>query len=127
MRRATPLLVGADGVRPAGPQDACFYCRAKVGQPHNDGCVIRARTVVVRFEVELVLSEPESHDKDLIEFGYNEGSWCADNLANLLSATVARIDADGRCMCDFVKATVIREATAEDEDAQCLWVNELPG
>jgi hypothetical protein len=30
-----------DGIRPAGPRDACFYCRQKVGQPHKPDCVHR--------------------------------------------------------------------------------------
>lgn len=126
MKRSTHWLVADHGIRPAGKPDRCFYCDAPLGRDHSDGCVIRSRTVVVRFHVDLVVDVPEDWDAEMINFRYNESSWCADNLAEDLSATVNRLDDKGGCLCQFVEAEFVREATDEDETAQHLRVNELP-
>lgn len=98
-----------------GGDKQCFYCEAPVGSQHRAGCVQRRRTVVVRFSVEMVIDEPEDHDRDLIEFGYNEGSWCADNFTDMLDTMQKRLDAAGGCLCPHLSAEFVREATKEDE------------
>lgn len=127
MKRTTPWIVGDHGIRPAGPQDRCFYCHQPKGAVHLDECVIRTRTVVVRFTVELVIDEPESFTEKDINFQFNESSWCADNLADMLADNVKRTgDADFGCLCEVVSAAYVREATAEDEQAQQLFADKLP-
>lgn len=126
MRRSTHWLVADEGIRPAGKPDRCFYCDIPQGQEHKSGCVIRNRTVVVRFHVDLVIPVPEDWDSDMVQFHYNDSSWCADNLATTLSETVERLDEQGGCMCRCVEAEFVREATDEDESAQHLRANELP-
>lgn len=123
MKRQSPWTVGDWGVRPAGLPTKCFYCDAVRGEVHKEGCVIRRRTVVVKFSVELVVDVPEDWDTDAIEFRYNDSSWCANNL--FLPHVMERVDKEGRCLCDFAEAEFIREATAEDEEAQCLKAEEL--
>ena len=58
----------------------------------------------------MVVSVPENWTKEDIEYKYNYGTWCADNLINML-------DREGKgCLCPYSKATYIREATEDDEE-----------
>lgn len=82
------VLDDDDGIRPAGPPDECFYCRAKVGFPHGRECVVV--TKLVRYDVysaatdarvgSLAQYEPYSHDVELCLFMLNDGSSCTDNV-----------------------------------------------
>ena len=112
MQRTTPWVVTAADARPAGKPDECFYCRVPIGGEHKADCVARRRTVVVRAMIEYVIAVPESFDKELIEFGRNEGSWCSSNMLAELNEIDQR-----DCLCKFTTFEVVREATAEDEDA----------
>lgn len=78
MNRTTHWLVADYGVRPAGPPDRCFYCDMPMGQEHKEGCVIRQRTVVIRYQIDLVVAVPEDWNPDMINFRYNESTWCAE-------------------------------------------------
>lgn len=55
-----PPLVAADddGIRPAGPPDACLYCRQKVGQRHQLTCVIWTRPVELLLTIGLIQQVP---------------------------------------------------------------------
>lgn len=123
MRRSTHWLVADHGIRPAGPPDRCFYCDEPMGGEHKDGCVIRSRTVVVRFHVDLVVNVPEHWDPSEVESSFNVSSWCGGNLAASIADTSERMPG---CMCGFVTAEFVSEATEEDENDQGLRVNELP-
>lgn len=127
MNRITHWLVADHGIRPAGPPDRCFYCDRKMGQEHKDGCVIRKRTVVVRYQIDLVVSIPEDCTADMINFRYNESTWCGDNLVDDIAAAAQRMeDGPAGCLCPVVHAQYLREATEEDEALQRLRANELP-
>lgn len=80
-----------DGIRPAGPPDACLYCKQKVGQPHGRECVV----VTKRIEMDVLVTwpdgmrpsrgvwqfdEPYSWDSGMSEFHKNESSWCCSNF-----------------------------------------------
>lgn len=125
MKRVSPWTVEDNGIRPAGQPDRCFYCDQPKGAQHREGCVIRKRTVVVRFSIDLVLDVPEDWETSNIEFKYNEGAWCANNIANELIRTVERIGDNG-CLCDSLSAEFVREATGDDEKAQQLFADTLP-
>ena len=105
-------IVTEKSARPAGNPDECFYCGRKIGEEHEEDCVIRKRSVVVEFTVTMVRKEPEYWDEDDIEFHYNESSWCADNFVDDL---VERNEKMG-CCCFITEAKYIREATQEDEN-----------
>lgn len=90
------------GIRPAGSQEACFYCHAAKGDQHRDGCTMRVRTVVVRVFFEYIRTVPE----------HNESSSCAGNI---LADLESQADARG-CACGMQEGTFLREATAEDEE-----------
>lgn len=111
------------GVRPAGPQDACFYCQAKLGTQHRMGCVIRDRTIVVRLTVEYVRTVPEDWSVEQIEFFHNEGTRCSDNDIEELQELCSRLEKDeAGCLCDVSSVVFVREATAEDEKSNLLFV-----
>ena len=92
-----------DGIRPAGKPDECFYCARKVGQPHGSTCVVVTRKWRVRFQVELDVDMPHCWQEHDIEFRYNEGTWCADNLVTMLS----ECDGGDPCLCDRVTAEAV--------------------
>lgn len=103
--------VGVYSVRPAGKPDECFYCEAKVGERHKPNCVIRKKTIVTRLTIDFVDSVPENWDKDVIDFHYNDSSWCASNILNRLE------ERDNfRCLCDVASFEYLRDATDEDEE-----------
>ncbi len=68
----------------------------------------------MKFSIELVCCEPAYQDKGDMEFRYNDGSWCADNLLQALE----QLGEKNGCLCNFIKAEYLREATQEDHDAQ---------
>lgn len=115
--------VGDHAERPAGNPGECFYCQRKAGEQHAADCVMRRRTVVIRASVELVVDVPETWSANDIEFQRNESSMCANNLIHDLQALSERAG----CLCQFADFEFVREATAEDEEAQQLRVTDLQG
>lgn len=101
------VLPGDDGIRPAGPQDACLYCRQKIGQEHGRDCVTITKKVRVRYSFELEIEVPHSWDKGQIEFVRGESSWCANNSFDELSAAFGGDNcACGSFKCDVLDARV---------------------
>ena len=107
-------MVGEYAVRPAGEPDKCFYCGEKVGSQHKTDCVIRRKTVVVDFTIRAVQTVPELWEPCDVEFFYNEGSWCADNLITELNRRKEELP--NRCLCNFTEAKYVREADEKDEE-----------
>lgn len=120
----THVVTLTHGPRPAGPPDRCFYCREPVGGAHAPQCVLRLKTVVVRYSYEIVLDVPEHWKAGDLEYNRNMGSWCADNGVDDLRALVERLG-DTACTCDCFTATYVRDATAEDEAAQHVTAKDL--
>ena len=115
--------VGEYSVRPAGKPDECYYCGAKVGEQHKPNCVIREKTIVTRMTIDFVDSVPESWDEDLIDFHYNDSSWCATNVLHRLEER-----SNFHCLCDVASFEYLRDATEEDEENWgVVKVNELEG
>ncbi len=104
--------VGPYGVRPAGKSDQCFYCSAKVGTQHTEGCVIRHQTVVIRATFELVVDVPEDWDGEHVEYLFNE-KMCPSDVARRLSEV---LQAENHGVLDSIEVKYVREATAEDEE-----------
>lgn len=109
----TFLVTPENGPRPNGPPDECFYCQAKVGTPHVNGCCCRLRSVVATFSINLILKVPEHWEKEDIEFKFNDGTWCASNLLRELYLRFGQDEAE-KCACGFIKAEYRREAKDED-------------
>ena len=107
-----PKVVNNDyGIRPAGPSDACFYCHSKIGQEHGKECVVIHKKVRVRAVVEYEIKVPHSWSSSDIEFRYNEGTWCADNVARDIQKHIDSIK-DGGCLCGNTKVEYL-ETTNE--------------
>lgn len=104
-------IVDQKAIRPAGRNDECFYCQKKLGEEHKEDCVLRERTVVMKYSFYIVIPIPENWSKHNIEFHHNEGSWCFDSAIEELK----RIK---KCLCGVGYAEYIREATVDDEE---LW------
>jgi hypothetical protein len=113
-----------DGIRPAGPPDTCFYCGRKVGEYHQDTCVV----VKKRFELRITsedgrltglwqVDEPHFWGKSEIEFHFNEGGWCVSNLLGDRSVAwdqpgaweiLAQLDRERGCLCGVLEFTLVR-------------------
>lgn len=122
--------VGQEGIR--SDPSRCHYCRREIGSQHASDCVVRCRTVVIKLSIELVVPEPECFDAHHIEFRYNEGSYCMSNMEGVISNLVGRITPKGKCMCNLdhdenIKVEYLREATADDEEMQELYAEDLKG
>lgn len=74
------------GIRPAGPQDRCFYCDRKIGEEHKQDCVVIVRDIKYRIfhkgrEIGTLDSdEPSQWTNQDCEDHHNKGSWCKSNL-----------------------------------------------
>lgn len=112
MKRHT-WKVDLSSERPAGKTGECFYCQAKRGDDHRQGCVIRTRTVMVRVSFNLIREVPEDWEQSMVEFHMNESSSCKDNLLDEIQAQSERIG----CACGFGEGEFVREATTDDEEA----------
>lgn len=110
------------GIRPAGNPDECFYCGTKKGGTHKEDCVIRSRTIVMKMEVEMVLTAPEDWDEDMCNFHKNEGGWCATNIISELE----RMDNKMGCLCSVAEFEYLREATEEDEEKFQVFAKDIP-
>lgn len=98
-----------DGIRPASLPGQCFYCKQQVGQPHSQDCVTVKRMVMVRFTVDIPVEVPAYWDASNIEFYYGEGSWCADNLIEMLQEGAGRVG----CLCGHVESVYLRDISTE--------------
>lgn len=110
--RRNNWTVGMASTRPAGELDECFYCKNKIGKPHKMGCVIKSKTVIVRYSIEVMVDVPMDWEKDNIEFQRGESSWCADSIIIELE----NHSKDMGCICEITKCKYVREATKEDEE-----------
>jgi hypothetical protein len=64
--------------------------------------------------MDLVVSAPQKWDQRMIEFHYNDSSWCADNIVEEIHRTVAARQ-EGYCaLCGVTSITYLGEATLED-------------
>jgi hypothetical protein len=99
MKNNIPLVLeDDDGIRPAGKPDECFYCHAKVGEPHIETCVILNRRTKIKFTVQIVIDTPFSWSKEVIENYYNNSTWCHNNCAVEIQNYCDELEPNG-CLC----------------------------
>ena len=99
-----PLMTADDGgIRPAGPQDRCFYCEAAVGERHGSECVTIVKKVKMIYAFEIEITMPHHWTAKQIEAHRNESSWCADNAIRELERFA---EAKG-CLCGRFKAKFV--------------------
>jgi hypothetical protein len=89
------VVVNDDGIRPAGPPDACFYCGRTIGQPHGQDCAVVTKRIRVRYVFELDIEVPHHWTEADVMFHRNESTWCADNA---IDAIEEHRDENG-CLC----------------------------
>lgn len=124
MRRES-FLVTDDGSTPDKPLERCIYCSAPVNTEHGKGCVMRRRTVVLRATVEFVAVVPEDWGEDDIDCRYNQGTWCMNNLPDLLEEHVGGWDSH-RCLCGSPnRIEFVQDACADDEARSAISVGTL--
>lgn len=99
-----PVVLENDyGIRPAGKPDECFYCGQKVGHRHKPDCVVVTKKVMMRFTIDIPVNVPHSWSKDDIDFRYNGGTWCADNLIDMLED----YESKNGCLCGITSAEMV--------------------
>lgn len=116
--RCDNFPVTQEAIRPIGEADKCYLCERSLGEEHKTGCVFRERTILVEFKCNLVVSVPEHWDFGMIDFHFNESSYCRSNLLEELQA----LDERATCLCRFSEVAFIREATEQDEIDYCVSV-----
>lgn len=99
---------------PRNVDNTCMYCGAKEGEQHNQGCVCRRRSIVMKMEMNIVMEVPENWEVSTCEFNKNDGTWCASNIIQDLQ----KIDKDLGWLCGMVNFKYLREAMQEDEENQ---------
>lgn len=102
--------VTAEHTRSPSPE-CCGYCHVPLGDQHKADCVCRKRTVVVQATITYTILEVESSSEYDIEFHLNDSSWCVDNML----ADLEKLSEYRGCLCNSVEFKFLREATAEDE------------
>ena len=93
MMDRSSVVVIDDDVRPARPDGSCFYCLAILGETHFAECVLVQKWVRATVTMDVRIAVPWSTTKDQIEFRYNEGTWCFDNLIVALAERMELVDA----------------------------------
>lgn len=113
------------GIRPAGPKNACFYCKSKIGQKHSYTCAIVEQEVecVAMFEkydetVTFRATVPFFWKEDDIHYHFNESSWCSNNLegyvrddeaaARVLASAYDKLVKPGHCLCDVTTVEFVK-------------------
>lgn len=105
-------IVTQNSTRPNGEPDRCFYCGRMIGEEHKTDCVIRSKTVVVDFTFKTVLAVPEYWNEEQINYHYNDGTWCADNILYDLLERASDVD----CSCRICETKYVKDANREDEE-----------
>lgn len=102
-----PVVAADDGgIRPAGPPDACLYCKQRVGELHAPDCVTVKKRVRLRYIIEVDVDIPHAWDQNMIEFHRGGSSWCANNAIDEIKAH-APDDDSGECLCERFKCEFV--------------------
>lgn len=97
------VLPDDQGIRPAGPSDACFYCGRRVGEEHQRTCVTVVKKVKIVASIELEIDVPHHWDESNVNFYQNDSSWCASNIIKVLQ----ELDVKETCLCRRYSADFI--------------------
>lgn len=95
----------------AGVPEKCFYCSGKLGAEHDADCVTLHRPVKIRVTMDIIVPAVRSWDKHMIEFRFNESTWCADNIMDDLQRYTKGA---GGCLCGHTEIEYLGDATLEE-------------
>jgi len=90
MRPSKDFPVSLDDTRQRSDK-RCFYCPSHLGEPHQEDCVCRQRTVVVDVTIQCTITVPDNWKPDDIEWHYNEYTH-ATNIYSKLEHYIKRHD-----------------------------------
>ena len=79
----------------------CIDCGSCVGEKHKIDCVMIRKKVNLKATIIIEEDVPFSWKKDMIEYYYNKGTWCADNILEILKKMQKKYG----CLCPFVTIT----------------------
>ena len=71
----------------------------------------KRKLVRMKWTIELPMDVPEDWDEELINFHFNESSWCCSNLIDDLE----KYDKKFGCICGICKAEFLEEITNKVE------------
>ncbi len=94
-------------MRPASKKRQCFYCHNPIGAVHKADCVAVQKKVTIELTVRYEISVPNHWSKEDVEFNRNDGTRCADNNIEELTALCNSEDKAGRCLCRLSKVKYI--------------------
>jgi hypothetical protein len=115
------VIAGGAGTRMEPNQ--CFYCHQWAGQPHRTDCVAVKKRIEVKVTFEgknphsglWQTTVPHSWDDHSIEFHFNQGSWCSNNVIEHLTgwpritrAEMLRISRHDSCICYCTHFDLVR-------------------
>lgn len=103
------LVTVDNGPRPAGLPDRCFYCRQQIGELHDNECVLLTREIMLKATILYRRDVPQTWDKGMIEFHFNEGAWCADNLVEDLEDFRQFLEGSDGCLCPQVSIELVEK------------------
>jgi hypothetical protein len=95
----------------------CGYCKSKLGEEHEHGCVCFRKLVVARMSFDVLLAIPHYMKTEDAEFFWNDSSSCSDNRLDDLEKQVKHVVTQAAlmgCCCPFAETKFLREATEED-------------
>lgn len=58
----------------------------------------------------MIYEVPKEWDENMINFYFNESSWCADNMLDLLIERSQK----GKCSCDIAEFSYIKDISPEE-------------
>ncbi len=96
--------VTADNVPPRGKPGECFWCHAKMGEPHKYECSTITKPVEVAITITGVIDVPISWDAEMIELHMNRKGNCINNQLDY-------IQRDAMCFCGLYEAKYIQDVS----------------
>lgn len=100
-------VVEKEDERPARMDGTCFYCKEPIGGRHKDDCVIPQKRMKIRMEVVFDVTVPVCFTQENVEFRFNEGSWCKDNVLPVLED----LRKEAGCLCNTNMVFTVVEGT----------------
>ncbi len=72
------------------------------------------KKIRVRLTFEIEDEVPDHWDASMVDFHYNDSSWCSDNIVPHLVEYMKAREAEGGCLCsDFHGEQIVEEANDE--------------
>lgn len=118
VEKVSGFPVSEQAMRPASKERQCFYCRQPIGGFHRSDCVLIHRTWKLRVTLEIERPFPADWNEELVDSSLTESSWCANNIAQIITDYVESLEETGKpCLCGSFNVEVLGSG---DE----IWLDE---